>query len=329
MKLITFRPDSGEPTFGLVLDNGVIAFDDIVAAMDADPFPYRDCLSYVQNLPASENLARQCQDYALEHRDTLNLHEITSVKILPPLYPPAMLDFGLTPKHLLASAATLLKHEYGPLMRRVLGAVFKRRIAKVATEADLPYYKCNHTAIIGDGDEPIWPSYSAYLDIEPELGIVTGTAERRIAGYLIFNDFSARDVQMPEMIGLGPARSKDFSRGNGLGPFLVTPDEVPNPLDLAVTVKIAERLTWQGTTAEYVRTPQQVIDYVHTIFTPPPGTVLGMGTIPGCAGLDNDVWIRPGDTVAITFDRLGTLHQGIPAEVVLPQNPRWEPRTDF
>ena len=94
------------------------------------------------------------------------------------------------------------------------------------------YYKCNHNAVIGDNDTIHWPAYSSYLDIEPELAIVTGNEVMPIAGYTIFNDSSARDVQFWEMVGTGPARSKDFGHSKGLGPFIVTPDEIGDPLAL-------------------------------------------------------------------------------------------------
>jgi len=127
------------------------------------------------------------------------------------------------------------------------------------------YYKGNHHAVIGDNDTISWPSYTSYLDIEPELAVVTVTGNMPIAGYTIFNDSSARDVQFPEMIGLGPARSKDFDRSKGLGPFLVTPDEIEDPLGLDVKVTIGRRYEWRGSTKEYSATPEKMLDYLKTI----------------------------------------------------------------
>lgn len=134
---------------------------------------------------------------------------------------------------------------------------------------------------------------------------------------------------MPEMMGTGPAKCKDFSRGNGIGPFIVTKDEISDPLDMEVKVKIADRFLWVGSTSEYIRTSQEVVDYLWTIFTPPPGTIIGMGTIPGCTGLDNDLWLQPGDDVDITFQGLGTLHQSIPSDIRIFPNIRWKLRSDL
>ena len=131
------------------------------------------------------------------------------------------------------------------------------------------------------------------------------------------------------MTGTGPARSKDFFNGNGLGPFLVTPDEIPDPLSLKVTVTIGERFIWRGTTSEYVIHPEKVIEYVQTIFPFVPGVVLGMGTIPCCTGLDNDLWVNPGELIKITIDGLGTLHQRIPERPDVPEKSRWKRRPEL
>jgi len=204
-----------------------------------------------------------------------------------------------------------------------------KKIKKSAKSDVLFYYKGNHLTVIGDRDEIGWPAYTSYLDIEPELAIVIGKRSHKIAGYTIFNDASARDVQFPEMTALGPTRSKDFARGNGLGPYLVTADEIPDPLSLNVRVDVAGRYMWRGHTSEYSKTPEQVIAFCETIFPLAPGTVLGLGTVPGCTGLDNDLWILPGEMIRISFDGLGTLHQQAPEKIPKLEKSRWEQRPEL
>ena len=70
------------------------------------------------------------------------------------------------------------------------------------------------------------------LDIEPELAVVYGNEKQPVAGFCIFNDVSARDVQATEFIG-GFCLTKDMANGNQLGPYLVTPDEVGDPVAIA------------------------------------------------------------------------------------------------
>jgi 2-keto-4-pentenoate hydratase/2-oxohepta-3-ene-1,7-dioic acid hydratase in catechol pathway len=162
------------------------------------------------------------------------------------------------------------------------------------------------------------------------LAIITGNEAKPIAGYTIFNDSSARDIQLKEMLGLGgPARSKDFDRSNGLGPFMVTPDEVGDPLALNVKVKIGNRMEWKGSTSEYFARPEKVIEYLKAVFTLLPGTVIGMGTIPDCTGLDNDLWINPGEKIEIISDKLGILRQNIPDVLGKMEPSNWENRKEL
>jgi 2-keto-4-pentenoate hydratase/2-oxohepta-3-ene-1,7-dioic acid hydratase in catechol pathway len=72
-----------------------------------------------------------------------------------------------------------------------------------------------------------------------------------------------------------------------------------------------------------------VLEYLKTIFTPLPGTVIGMGTIPDCTGLDNDLWIKPGENIEITFDKLGTLRQKTPKDLGKIEPSRWANREEL
>jgi 2-keto-4-pentenoate hydratase/2-oxohepta-3-ene-1,7-dioic acid hydratase in catechol pathway len=339
MKLATFVMANGSaPQFGVALDDdSVIAFAASQRHRGTEHPELTELASYLEALPRSEEIARQLHAWAGTHRAEIgaDVQPIRGVRFLPAVpRPPALIDFGLTPKHLRNSAATMLRYEFGPLLGRLAAVFVRRRLDRMAAAPVLPYYKGNHCEVIGDGDVTGWPAYTSYLDIEPELAIVAGTPAQPIAGFVILNDLSARDVQLPEMMGTGPARSKDFARGNGLGPFLVTPDEVPQPRRLAARVRIAdaqgrERFVWQGSTAEYSHAPEAVIRYLHTVFVPPPGTVIGMGTVPDCTGLDNDRWLHPGDVVEITFDKLGTLRQRIPAQLPRLEKSRWPARPEL
>jgi len=72
-----------------------------------------------------------------------------------------------------------------------------------------------------------------------------------------------------------------------------------------------------------------MLDYLKTIFTPLPGTILGMGTIPGCTGLDNDLWLLPGEKIEITFDKLGILRQNTPLSLDKLEHSRWQDRAEL
>lgn len=333
MKLINFVVED-VAFFGLAVDGFACSFDALHASLHKTVPPELASVNgYLRGLPHSFEQALHLQDHArarVRADRTDGLFRLEHVRMLPAVpQPAALIDFGLTPKHLVNSAKTLLRYEFGPFFGAIAARFVTRGILRKSRSPILQYYKGNHLAIIGDGDEMGWPSYTSYLDIEPELAFVTGGTSQPIAGYLVYNDISARDVQFPEMIGTGPARAKDFVGGNGFGPFLVTPDEVPDPLNLRVSVNVGSRFAWEGTTAEHTHHPDEVVAFLHTVYPQVPGIVVGMGTIPGCAGLDNDLWIRPGERIEISIEHLGTLRQHVPATLPPLEPSRWKARGDL
>jgi hypothetical protein len=332
MKLLNFQSGTGgTPLFGVVIKGHAVSFETLLQKSGQTRGELSDVYSYLENLPSSEKAARDLLKYGEAYIASFNEDEkipLETANILSPIaVPRALIDFGLSPRHLGNSAATLIKHEFG-VFGSIIAPIIKKRLS-AAAGGKMLYYKCNHNAIIGDNDTIHWPAYSSYLDIEPELAIVTGNESMPIAGYTIFNDSSARDVQLWEMIGTGPARSKDFGHSKGLGPIIVTADEIGDPLALNVKVKIGERFEWKGSTSEYSARPEKAVEYLKTIFMPSPGTVIGFGTIPDCTGLDNDLWINPGEKIEITFDKLGTLRQNTPEDLGKIEPSRWGNREEL
>lgn len=335
MKLATFQTSfSAEPIFGVVIkESYVVPFASIMKKRNHYTGKLESMDTYLHHLPESEREAKEMARYAEEFEDQFTSQErfkIDEIRLLSPIPNiPALLDFGLTPRHLQNAAFHMIQREVKWPLRLFLQRIIERKIQKEYKHPNFRYYKCNHNAIIGDKDTIHWPPFTMYLDIEPELGIVLGK-DNRIAGYVIFNDCSARDVQLPDFLALtGPSRCKDFDQSKGIGPFLVTPDGVGNPLDLKVEVTIGDRLRWTGSTSEYTAAPEEVIQNLCSIFSPLPGTVVGMGTIPDCCAIETDQWLMPSDEVQITFDQLGTLTQFIPDQIEILEASRWKTREDL
>jgi 2-keto-4-pentenoate hydratase/2-oxohepta-3-ene-1,7-dioic acid hydratase in catechol pathway len=184
---------------------------------------------------------------------------------------------------------------------------------------------CNMNTIAGDGETVPWPAYTSRLDVEPELAVVYGNEKQPVAGFCIFNDISARDVQATEFVG-GFCLTKDMAKGNQLGPYLVTLDEVGDPYNLKVTVFVNGQAKYQGSTSEVSHKAEDVFAWLGFMAHPKPGSVIGFGTIPDCTGLDHDDFIDPGAEIQVTFERLGTLRCGFaePTGKLLPS--RWPVR---
>ncbi|MBK8992619.1 MAG: fumarylacetoacetate hydrolase family protein [Gammaproteobacteria bacterium] len=315
MKLIRFSRGDATPEFGVVVGDRALAFSSLQARSWRSRPALHDSRSYLAALPESEQAARELLAWAEAHPEALPEGErplLASVKLHAPVEVAALYDFGLTPRHLANSADTMARHEKDNPQTSALIEAFRQMLQKppVATppgQAErLSYYKCNMNSVSGDGASIPWPRYTSRLDIEPELAFVYGNARQPIAGYCIFNDVSARDVQAPEIIG-GFCLTKDMAQGNQLGPWLVTPDEVGDPRALEVNVTVDGSERYRGSTAEISHTAQDVIRWLETICPLAPGSVIGMGTIPDCTGLDHDDFIDPGAAIAISFSRLGTL----------------------
>ncbi len=187
------------------------------------------------------------------------------------------------------------------------------------------YYKGNPMTVVDPDTDVVWPSYEPKLDYELEFGCFIGKqgtsipereAREHIAGFTIFNDFSARQTQTDEMQQLlGPAKGKDFDTGNAMGPYLVTSDEVGDPYALTMVARIdGEEWSRSSSSGMYWKF-EQMIAYVSRDETLYPGDFFGSGTATTGAGLELDRWITPGATVELEVEKLGRLRN----RVVRPQ----------
>ena len=200
------------------------------------------------------------------------------------------------------------------------------------------FYFSNVSELRGPGD-PVWaPRGSTELDFELEVGAIVDTpaynltderAAEAIGGYLIINDWSARDLQRDEStVRLGPAKGKDFALT--IGPWIVTPDELADRWaadasapDLAMTATVTAA---DGTMTEVSRGHWSIARYsfgqmlarASTDVHVRPGDLLGSGTVgTGCLLEVKDStlgrWLEPGDTVRLEIERLGVLETPIVA----------------
>ena len=331
MKLIRFSQGDAKPRFGVVVGEHAVAFTTLQQRRGTPRPELDNSRAYLAALPDSEQAARDLVAWGeslLSSWTEAERPKLEDVRLHAPIEVAALFDFGLTPRHLKNSAETLMKYEKdNPQTAPILQAFAKMLLSKPPAPPPgvperLSYYKCNMNSICGDGATIPWPLYTSRLDIEPELAVVYGNARQPVAGWCIFNDVSARDVQAQEFIG-GFCLTKDMDQGNQLGPWLVTADEVGDPYALQVVVAVDGQVRYQGTTAEIDHKAEDVFAWLGFISSIEPGTVVGMGTIPDCTGLDHDDFVDPGAAIEIRFDRLGSLRCRFaePARKLLPR--RW------
>ena len=196
----------------------------------------------------------------------------------------------------------------------------------------LPIFYFSNVSEIRGPDDPVWcPAASEELDYELEVAGLVDTpvkdigaddGERAIGGYMIFNDWSARDLQREETtVRLGPAKGKDFA--SSIGPWLVTPDELADVrsgkgYDLGMTATVNGTELSRGTWADTEFSFGEMVARASADALLRPGDLLGSGTVGGGCLLEikDEVfkrWLEPGDRVSLTVERLGTLETTIVA----------------
>ena len=177
------------------------------------------------------------------------------------------------------------------------------------------------TAIIGPGDSIILPKNSAEPDYEAELAFVIGKGGFRIPaakwrehvyGYTIVNDVSARDVQRASTQW---TLAKSFPTFCPMGPAIVTADEIPDPHALAISLSIDGEVLQNSNTSELIFNIPALIEYISSITPLLPGDIVSTGTPSGVgAGRTPNRWLKPGETVAISIEALGSLTNPVAAE---------------
>ncbi|MEN9775119.1 MAG: hypothetical protein RL322_2189 [Pseudomonadota bacterium] len=183
------------------------------------------------------------------------------------------------------------------------------------------WYKGNRFSVVGPETDVLWPPYSEMMDFELELACVIGRTGRDLSaeyaldhvfGYTIFNDFSARDTQMIERpLGMGPMKGKDFDTGNVFGPWIVTADEIGDPQQLAMAVRVNGERWGGGHSSEMQHSFAQILSFISISETLHPGEIIASGTVGTGCGLELIRFLKPGDVVELEIEKIGVLRNRI------------------
>ena len=174
--------------------------------------------------------------------------------------------------------------------------------------------------LIGPDDDVRIPRGSTKPDWEVELGIVIGKrtsyldsvedAAGVIAGYCVVNDVSERAFQM-ERNGQW-SKGKSAETFNPAGPWLVTPDEIPDVNNLGMWLDVSGTRRQTGSTSTMIFDPHFIVHHLSQFMVLEPGDLINTGTPPGVGmGLDPQIWLQPGDVMELGIDGLGSQRQNV------------------
>ncbi len=324
MKLVTYLPPgpTRQPKIGAMVNHAVVDLD--AAAIWAQG----TCSLSKEDLPVTM-LELICAgeskwEYAgcilaevAKSGDVLSLkgtkhkpiaHPVSQVRLLPPIHPLTLRDAYAFENHVKAA-----NENRG------------RTVPEEWYQFPVFYYSNPHTIFGTDDTIPV-PTYTNALDYELEIAAIIGPgginldpdeAAKRVFGYTIFNDWSARDVQRTEMkVGLGPAKGKDFA--SSLGPCVVTVDELsdrvtkrPGVYDLAMVARVNNVERSRGNFKDIHYSFGEIISRASDSTPLFPGDVIGSGTVgTGCLlelTKGEGPWLQPGDVVELEIEGIGIL----------------------
>jgi 2-keto-4-pentenoate hydratase/2-oxohepta-3-ene-1,7-dioic acid hydratase in catechol pathway len=276
--------------------------------------------------PAGFERAHELADWAFKERPEGVVEPLADVRLGPPVPRPASIrDTMSFERHIIQATRRGGLGRLGKLDALIERRVGTRRsiagrLNRAFYERPL-YYKSNPHSVVGPDADVRMPAYTKHFDYELEWGIFIGVGGKdisesaagdHIAGYTIFNDFSARDIQVAEMRGrLGPAKGKDFDTGNAIGPWLVTPDELPEPYALTMTARVNGAEWSRGSTGEMHWRFEEIVSYISRSETLYPGDFIGSGTVGGGCGLELGAYLRPGDVVELEVEGIGVLRNRV------------------
>jgi 2-keto-4-pentenoate hydratase/2-oxohepta-3-ene-1,7-dioic acid hydratase in catechol pathway len=293
MRWVTYRAADGPERAGLVQGERVHGLD-------------ASLLALIESPPGLSAAAEQALAAPVEVVD------LADVRLCAPIpRPPSARDFLSFEEHLRNAGRALGRTKVPPVW-------FEQPV----------FYFTNPAAIRGPDEEiPISPGCEKF-DYEVEIAAVVGRAgsdlspaeaDAHIAGYTVFCDWSARDVQAREStIGLGPAKGKDGA--TSIGPALVTPDELEpyrsgKGYRLGMRASVNGRDYGGGSWADIHWSFGQMLAYASRGTELRPGDVIGSGTVgTGCLlelsglhGSERYPWLQPGDVVTVEVEQLGAI----------------------
>ncbi len=308
MRFLTFRHGDGPARPGvLISDNSRVL--DLAAASSGK---ITKMIELVEGGEKMLDLVRTLKAKSL----TEHSYALDEVRVETPFRPIQLRSFSVYALHLERSFAAASKNHWS-LFRSLFFKLFVK-MPPASFFARPAYYKGTVTNFAGPHDDIRRPSFGGMLDYELELAVIIGkkgkdidseSAYDHVFGYTVYNDVSAREQLMSEMgpVSAGPAKGKDFDTSNIIGPWIVTPDEIDDPMDLKGAVRVNGELRGESSTNLMSHSIKDIIAYASKSETLYPGEMLATGAMPYGCGIEDWKFLEDGDLVELEIERIGKL----------------------
>jgi 2-keto-4-pentenoate hydratase/2-oxohepta-3-ene-1,7-dioic acid hydratase in catechol pathway len=298
MKLLSFRVNN-ETRLGLLVNSSIV---DVARGCDqlfGEKVP-SDMLIFLEDGEATMVKARNLEEVAKTSLKTMHsasdaVFDVGEVEVLAPI--------PRTRKNIICLGLNYVEH---------------------SQEVGLPlpkypiFFTKPPTSIIGPEAPVLFPKSTSKVDYEAELAFIFGKkgkdvseedAFNYVAGYTVFNDITARDLQ---------GKHGQWFKGKGLdtfssiGPYVVTKDEVPNPHNLEISLELNGRLMQKSNTRNMLFKIPALVKYITMDMTVEPGDVVATGTPSGVGYTRKPpVYLKPGDVMKVSVEKVGVLQNTV------------------
>jgi 2-keto-4-pentenoate hydratase/2-oxohepta-3-ene-1,7-dioic acid hydratase in catechol pathway len=297
VRLVRFQQKTGENKIGVLI--GANYVEEITGIkLGSEPL-----LEFLQDAKA-ESKAQMAADCGKKHldggrQDQKGFWNLDSVTVLPPIAHPSKII--------------------------CMGGNFSDHLAEGSSS--LPPFPISFlkapTSLIGHGGAVVYPKRVKLLDYEVELATIIGKkckdvareeALQYVAGFSVFNDISARDIQFAEMKRGFCNLGKNFETFGPMGPCLVTPDQAGDPDNLGMELRVNGQTRQLSSTKKMVFKVRELVEFFSSM-TLEPGDIITSGTPSGVAIYrkpDKEPFVlRPGDRIEAKVDNLGRLQNTV------------------
>lgn len=295
MRLVTFSATEGE-RFGAFIENKIVDLIEVERHMQTNSqrdFPH-SMSEFLQGGEAARSSVQTAVEYAQQNlnelSETMVARDAADVDFLPPVPRPSKII--------------------------CIGQNYAEHIKEMGHEPPkYPLFFAKYAnTLIGHKQAIKLPRVSTKVDYEAELVAVIGRRGKYIAeadaldyvaGYTNFNDVSVRDYQRRTTQFL---QGKTFDTTGPCGAMLVTKDEIKDPHNLSVTLRLNNETMQHGSTSDFIFSLPKIINYLSEIMTLEPGDMIATGTPPGVGAARNPpIFLKAGDTVEVEIEGLGVL----------------------